>query len=107
MGIGTPEYILEAVQNGVDMFDCVFPTLRIHIIRDEVLISSPRITSYNVCYTKLLRIFGANQKASLEAKAAVLGIAQDPEVGIVYQGTVKRVMDFGAFVEILPSYNFV
>ncbi len=48
-------------------------------------------------------IFGANQKASLEAKAAVLGIAQDPEVGIVYQGTVKRVMDFGAFVEILPG----
>lgn len=26
MGVGTPEYILEAVQNGVDMFDCVFPT---------------------------------------------------------------------------------
>lgn len=26
MGIGTPEYILEAVMNGVDMFDCVFPT---------------------------------------------------------------------------------
>ncbi len=26
MGIGTPEYILEAVQNGIDMFDCVFPT---------------------------------------------------------------------------------
>jgi queuine tRNA-ribosyltransferase len=26
MGIGTPEYILQAVENGVDMFDCVFPT---------------------------------------------------------------------------------
>jgi queuine tRNA-ribosyltransferase len=26
MGIGTPDYILEAVENGVDMFDCVFPT---------------------------------------------------------------------------------
>lgn len=26
MGIGTPEYILHAVENGVDMFDCVFPT---------------------------------------------------------------------------------
>lgn len=26
MGIGTPEYILEAVSNGVDMFDCVLPT---------------------------------------------------------------------------------
>ncbi|PKL25388.1 MAG: polyribonucleotide nucleotidyltransferase [Spirochaetae bacterium HGW-Spirochaetae-3] len=48
-------------------------------------------------------IFGSNAKASADAKAAVLGIAQDPEVGIVYQGTVKRVMDFGAFVEILPG----
>lgn len=26
MGIGTPEYILEAVANGIDMFDCVQPT---------------------------------------------------------------------------------
>jgi queuine tRNA-ribosyltransferase len=26
MGVGTPEYILEAVENGVDMMDCVFPT---------------------------------------------------------------------------------
>lgn len=26
MGIGTPEYILEAVEQGIDMFDCVFPT---------------------------------------------------------------------------------
>ncbi|MDR0475388.1 MAG: tRNA guanosine(34) transglycosylase Tgt [Treponema sp.] len=26
MGIGTPEYILSAIENGIDMFDCVFPT---------------------------------------------------------------------------------
>lgn len=26
MGIGTPEYILEAVENGIDLFDCVFAT---------------------------------------------------------------------------------
>ncbi len=26
MGIGTPEYILKAVENGIDLFDCVFPT---------------------------------------------------------------------------------
>jgi queuine tRNA-ribosyltransferase len=26
MGIGTPEYILEAVADGIDMFDCVLPT---------------------------------------------------------------------------------
>ena len=26
MGIGTPEYILIAIEHGIDMFDCVFPT---------------------------------------------------------------------------------
>ena len=26
MGIGTPDYILSAVENGIDLFDCVFPT---------------------------------------------------------------------------------
>ncbi len=26
MGIGTPEYIFAAVENGIDLFDCVFPT---------------------------------------------------------------------------------
>jgi queuine tRNA-ribosyltransferase len=26
MGIGTPEYILAAMEQGIDMFDCVFPT---------------------------------------------------------------------------------
>ncbi len=26
MGIGTPEFILEAIDHGIDMFDCVFPT---------------------------------------------------------------------------------
>ena len=26
MGIGTPDYILEAVKNGVDLFDCVLPS---------------------------------------------------------------------------------
>ena len=26
MGIGTPEYVLVAIENGIDMFDCVFPT---------------------------------------------------------------------------------
>lgn len=26
MGIGTPDYILAAVENGIDIFDCVYPT---------------------------------------------------------------------------------
>ena len=26
MGIGTPDYIIQAVENGIDLFDCVYPT---------------------------------------------------------------------------------
>jgi polyribonucleotide nucleotidyltransferase len=48
-------------------------------------------------------IFGKSSKDAEDAKAAVLGIVLDPEVGRIYQGTVKRVMDFGTFVEILPG----
>ena len=32
-----------------------------------------------------------------------MGIVEDPITGTVYDGTVKRVMDFGAFIEILPG----
>jgi polyribonucleotide nucleotidyltransferase len=48
-------------------------------------------------------IFGKNTKDAENAKIAVMGIASDPEVGRVYDGVVKRIMDFGAFVEILPG----
>jgi polyribonucleotide nucleotidyltransferase len=48
-------------------------------------------------------IYGKNAKDAEEAKDAVMAIASDPEVGRVYNGTVKRIMDFGAFVEILPG----
>ena len=48
-------------------------------------------------------IFGKNTKDAEDAKIAVMGIASDPEVGRVYDGVVKRIMDFGAFVEILPG----
>ncbi|MDR0315777.1 MAG: polyribonucleotide nucleotidyltransferase, partial [Treponema sp.] len=48
-------------------------------------------------------IFGKNTKDAEDAKAAVWGVAADPEIGLVYNGVVKRIMDFGAFVEILPG----
>ena len=48
-------------------------------------------------------IFGKSSSDAEDAKTAVLGIVLDPEVGRIYDGTVKRIMDFGAFVEILPG----
>ena len=48
-------------------------------------------------------IYAKNGINAKEKKKAVKGITEDPEVGTIYQGTVKRIMDFGAFVEILPG----
>jgi polyribonucleotide nucleotidyltransferase len=47
--------------------------------------------------------------ASVEAAAAVAArkmiedLTSDAEIGRTYNGTVKRIMPFGAFVEILPG----
>jgi len=50
-----------------------------------------------------VQIYGKTGKSAEEAKLAVKGICEDPEIGTIYNGTVKRIMDFGAFVEILPG----
>ena len=46
------------------------------------------------------------KKAAEAAKGAedrIREIVQEPEIGKMYLGTVKRVVEFGAFVEILPG----
>jgi len=48
-------------------------------------------------------IYGKTGMAAEEAAKAVKGIAEDPEPGTIYQGTVKSIKDFGAFIEILPG----
>ncbi len=42
-------------------------------------------------------------EAAREAKSYIKSILAEPEIGAVYQGTVKRVMEYGAFVEIIPG----
>ena len=38
-----------------------------------------------------------------KAVEIIKGLTEDPEVGAVYDGIVRRVQSFGAFVEILPN----
>jgi polyribonucleotide nucleotidyltransferase len=51
----------------------------------------------------LVMVASADQAASKSAIDWINSIVQDPEIGKVYQGKVVRLMDFGAFVEILPG----
>lgn len=48
-------------------------------------------------------IYGSESKLSSAAKENILQLLEEPEVGKEYNGIVKRIMDFGAFIEILPG----
>jgi len=51
----------------------------------------------------LITVTSVDAAAGEEAMALIRSLVEDPEVGRTYSGTVKRVTDFGAFIEILPG----
>ncbi len=100
--------------------------------RKDISIYAPRITTMKVKIDKIRDVIGAGGKnirqivsetgvdinveddgtvtiASSDSEAAaravqmVKWLTEEAEVGKIYMGTVKRVVDFGAFVEILPG----
>ncbi len=50
-----------------------------------------------------VKIYGETREAAEAAKKRVLGITAEAEVGKIYVGRVERIVDFGAFVNILPG----
>ncbi|MCB1871782.1 MAG: S1 RNA-binding domain-containing protein, partial [Gammaproteobacteria bacterium] len=51
----------------------------------------------------MIKIFSVDRAAGEDAKRRIELITADVEVGAVYEGKVARLMDFGAFVTILPG----
>jgi len=50
-------------------------------------------------------IASVDQKAGEMAQKIILQLIEEPEVGKEYMGKVKRIITFGAFVEILPGQD--
>lgn len=50
-----------------------------------------------------IKIFAADKAASELAKKMIEGITAEIEVGITYAGTVSKIVDFGAFINVLPG----
>src|SRR6516165_1601449 len=100
--------------------------------RDTVSDNAPRITTFSVPKEKIREVIGSGGKVIREitettgakididddgtvkvaavdgdaARAAIdwiRGIVADPEVGVIYNGKVVKVVDFGAFVNFLGS----
>jgi polyribonucleotide nucleotidyltransferase len=100
--------------------------------RDEVSIYAPRIVTVQIKPDKVRDIIGpggktiraiqeqtgaqidiadngvvsiasANAKAIEQAQALISGLTMEPEVGQFYNGIVKKIVEIGAFVEIIPG----
>jgi polyribonucleotide nucleotidyltransferase len=100
--------------------------------RDSMSPYAPRITTVRVPMDKVREVIGAggkvvraiveqcgvkvdieddgtinvastDQAAADKAVAMINAIVAEPEIGAIYPGTVKKIMDFGAFVEFLPG----
>jgi len=50
-----------------------------------------------------ITIASVNEEAAQEAIDKISKLVEEPEVGKIYVGIVKKVVDFGAFVEIIPG----
>ena len=51
----------------------------------------------------LVKIAAVSQEDGNAALKMIKEITVEPEVGAVYEGTVVKIMDFGAFVQIMPN----
>ncbi|HEY4059887.1 MAG TPA: polyribonucleotide nucleotidyltransferase, partial [Kofleriaceae bacterium] len=51
----------------------------------------------------VVSIASANLKAIEQAQALISGLTMEPEVGAYYNGIVKKIVEIGAFVEIIPG----
>ena len=100
--------------------------------RDEVSLYAPRIVTVQVKPDKVRDIIGpggktiraiqeqtgaqidindngivsiasADAKAIEQAQALISGLTMEPEVGQFYNGIVKKIVEIGAFVEIMPG----
>ncbi|MBT6039006.1 MAG: polyribonucleotide nucleotidyltransferase [Luminiphilus sp.] len=50
-----------------------------------------------------VKVFGVTKESRDHAVNAIMAITAEAEVGAIYEGTIARIVDFGAFVTILPG----
>lgn len=61
------------------------------------------VTSIDIEDDGKVLVASLDRKAAEKAVAIISSMIEEPEVGKIYMATVKRVMNFGAFCEIIPG----
>ncbi|MFT6903450.1 MAG: polyribonucleotide nucleotidyltransferase [Oleiphilaceae bacterium] len=50
-----------------------------------------------------IKVYGSDNDSAQAAINKILGITAEAEIGQIYEGKIERIVDFGAFVNILPG----
>jgi polyribonucleotide nucleotidyltransferase len=66
-------------------------------------IQSETNTSISINDDGLVKVAAFSKEEGQAAVDMINEITREPEVGAVYEGTVNKITDFGAFVQILPG----
>lgn len=90
-----------------------FETIKIHPdkIRDIIgkggatirAITEETQSSIDIDDDGTVKIYADNNDALQAAILRVMGIVAEAEIGAIYEGTVVRIVDFGAFINFLPG----
>ena len=69
----------------------------------KALTSESGVLRIDIDDTGLIKIASPDEDKAQQAIEAIKSVVREAEIGEFYEGTVKRITDFGAFVEILPG----
>jgi len=104
---------LEAPRKEISPFAPTITTLSIHPdkIREVIgpggkmirAIQSETNTTIEIEDSGVVKIAAFSKQEAEQATNLIKQIVADPEVGAVYEGTVVKITDFGAFVNIMPG----
>jgi len=67
------------------------------------MIEESGVTSIDIEEDGKVIIASPDTRALDKAVGMIKGITQEPEIGAIYEATVKRIMNFGAFCEFFPG----
>ena len=67
------------------------------------IIEETKVTSIDIDEDGKVLIASPDKEALDKAVSFIRGMTQEPEIGAIYDSIVKRVVNFGAFVEFMPG----
>lgn len=105
--------VISAPRGSVSKEAPVYMTIKIHPDKIRDVIGKGGATIRQICDESgaeidigddgLVRVYGENNDSAAKAMSMVEAITAEAEIGKIYNGKVNKIVDFGAFVNIMPG----